>query len=324
MPDKSTIIFRADGGRNIGMGHFSRSLALAEMLKEHFHCIYATRTPSEYQINEIKRVCHELIELPSDEGHFKVFLNHLKGNEIVVLDNYFFLTAYQKSIRSKGCRLVCIDDTHDKHFVADVVINHAEGIEPSLYSIEPHTQLLLGLKYALLRKEFRMFSKQEYEKEFSCLIIMGGADPYNFTDYLLQLISNINLSKKVAVVSPSMPKHKDIVWYQKLTATEISLLMGKSEFGIFPASTVAIEACAKRLPFICGYFVDNQIEIYKGIEHNNLAFCVGNYHLLSEKHFTETVFEIMNPNNISLIQHNQSKFVDNKSNKRFLEIFKAL
>jgi len=28
-----TIVFRADGGPSIGMGHFTRTLALAEMLK---------------------------------------------------------------------------------------------------------------------------------------------------------------------------------------------------------------------------------------------------------------------------------------------------
>ncbi len=30
---KRIIIFRADGGPTIGMGHFTRTLALAEMLK---------------------------------------------------------------------------------------------------------------------------------------------------------------------------------------------------------------------------------------------------------------------------------------------------
>ena len=28
---------------------------------------------------------------------------------------------YQRAIKQKGCRLVCVDDMHDKHYVADVV-----------------------------------------------------------------------------------------------------------------------------------------------------------------------------------------------------------
>jgi len=72
---KRTIIFRADGGPSIGMGHFTRTLALAEMLNEHFHCIFATRHPTEYQIAEIEKICHEIIDLPEDDTHFERFLD---------------------------------------------------------------------------------------------------------------------------------------------------------------------------------------------------------------------------------------------------------
>ena len=150
---KPKIIFRADGGPTIGMGHFIRTLALAEMLKDDFYCIYATQSPTYYQINEIEGVCHERIDLPADETHFNVFIDLLKGDEIVVLDNYYFSTEYQRAIKAKGCKLVCIDDMHDKHFVADVIVNHAP-ISSSNYSATAYTKLLLGFNYALLRQDF--------------------------------------------------------------------------------------------------------------------------------------------------------------------------
>src|SRR4030095_2375161 len=78
----------------------------------------------------------------------------LKGDEIVVLDGYNFKTTYQQQIKSKGCKLVCIDDIHAYHFVADVVINHAPGIDAKQYSCEAYTQLYLGTKYVLLKKIF--------------------------------------------------------------------------------------------------------------------------------------------------------------------------
>ena len=43
--------------------------------------------------------------------------------KIVVLDGYHFDTNYQTKIKQKGCKLVCIDDLHDKHFVADIIIH---------------------------------------------------------------------------------------------------------------------------------------------------------------------------------------------------------
>ncbi len=159
---KKTIIFRADGSKTIGMGHFVRTLALAEMLKEHFHCIFATRNPSIYQVKQIEKICNDFINLPEGESHFKIFLEYLKGNEIVVLDNYFFTTDYQYKIKSKGCTLICIDDIHDKHYVADIVINQAEGMSKSKFSIEKYTKLLLGYRYALLRKEYYSIIKKYY------------------------------------------------------------------------------------------------------------------------------------------------------------------
>ena len=35
------IIFRADAGAGIGYGHFIRSLALADMLKNDFDCVFS-------------------------------------------------------------------------------------------------------------------------------------------------------------------------------------------------------------------------------------------------------------------------------------------
>jgi spore coat polysaccharide biosynthesis predicted glycosyltransferase SpsG len=61
---KRKVIFRADGNESIGMGHFTRTLALVEILKEDFLCLFATQEPSIYQINEIARVGCEFISLP--------------------------------------------------------------------------------------------------------------------------------------------------------------------------------------------------------------------------------------------------------------------
>lgn len=37
------IYFRADAGAEIGYGHFIRTLALADMLKDDFSCVFVTQ-----------------------------------------------------------------------------------------------------------------------------------------------------------------------------------------------------------------------------------------------------------------------------------------
>jgi UDP-2,4-diacetamido-2,4,6-trideoxy-beta-L-altropyranose hydrolase len=327
---KRTIVFRADGGPTIGMGHFIRTLALAEMLKQHFHCVYATRRPTDYQVSEIGKVCHDIIDLPEDNSHFEQFLSLLQGDEIVVLDNYFFDTEYQRAIKSKGCKLVCIDDIHDKHYLADIVINHAEGLSSNGFSTEPYTKLLLGYQYALIRKEFRERVNTFSEKEYACLVMMGGADPFGLTNKIIHGLEKIEFDKPIAVVNGAAQKNHNnksggkFLFFDKLDAKEVAKLMSASEFGIFPASTVAIEACAKRLPFVCGYFVDNQKDIYLGIEKNNIAVCVGDLNKLQETQISDAVKVICLKDRSEFMQKQQTEFMDNQSNQRLLKIFQEL
>ena len=74
MAYKQKILFRADAGAEIGYGHFIRTLALADMLKDDFECVLYTQAPSEYQRKECEKVC-KLVELPADETRFQLFLD---------------------------------------------------------------------------------------------------------------------------------------------------------------------------------------------------------------------------------------------------------
>lgn len=279
---RHTIIFRADGSPSIGMGHFTRTLALAEMLNEHFNCVFATCQPSEYQISAIESICHNKIDLPEDDSHFDIFLEHLKGDEIVVLDNYYFTTEYQKAIKAKGCKLVCIDDMHDKYFVADVVINHAP-LNKDSFSTALYTRLLISFDYALLRSEFfqnqpKTEAPKKLKKAFLCI---GGADFNNLTSKILGDLIEINQIEVITIIVGNayqyyeclvekvneFSKKKQIKLFDNLNACELIKQMKNSDFAIVPCSTVLLEAISQRLPVLTGYYVDNQKDIANHLEN---------------------------------------------------------
>jgi len=54
---KRKVIFRADAGQSIGYGHFIRSLALADMIRNDFDILFATVNPTDYQKTELAKVC---------------------------------------------------------------------------------------------------------------------------------------------------------------------------------------------------------------------------------------------------------------------------
>lgn len=271
---KRKILFRADAGQSIGYGHFIRTLALADMLKDDFECVYYTQSPTEYQKKELSKVC-SLVELPADKSRFELFLRYLQGDEIIVLDNYFYTTEYQRQIKRKGCKLVCIDDMHDKHYFADAVVNHGYA-KPEEFDCEPYTKLCLGSKWSLLRKQFLVPIK-EHERKRQIVVCFGGADPQQLTDRVVSYLLKLAVPYEIVVVLGdaayiSDDNRKRVTIMHNLTAQEMAYLFETSSIGILPASSVRIEAVSRGLKVICGYFVDNQqIGYERSLEYKDIV-----------------------------------------------------
>ena len=284
---KRKVYFRADGDTNIGMGHVVRILALADMLSNDYECIFATRFISDFVRSEAS-FCKEVIQLPENQTHFNEFLTYLAPNDIVVLDNYFFDTDYQRQIKAKGCKLVCIDDMHDKHYVADMVINHAIGLKEEQFSVESYTRLCLGLDYALLRKPFLNAIPRERTEYKRCLVCIGGADKHNITTKLVNILDKKEEIDTIDVVLGSAFIHKralsqvielsekDVNLFENLTAEQMVERMQTADFGILPASSISLEAIAVGMPFLLGWYVDNQEEYYQNLLQTYSARGLGN------------------------------------------------
>ena len=285
MANKQKILFRADAGAEIGYGHFIRTLALADMLKDDFECVFFTQAPSEYQRKECEKVCR-LVELPEDETRFQLFLDSLQGDEIVVLDNYFYTTEYQKAIKNKGCKLVCIDDMHDKHYVADVVVNHGL-VEPDEFDCENFTRLCLGASWALLRRPF-LIPIKSIERKPQLVICFGGADPQHLTDKVVSMLFSLKLEQRIVVILGdtaflSGENRKKVTILHNLSAQQMADLFEESAFGILPASTVSMEATSRGLPLLIGYYVDNQEEGYLKSVKSGSFIPLGDFRMLTKE-----------------------------------------
>lgn len=290
MGNKRKVFFRADAGAKIGYGHFIRSLALADMLKEDFDCTFFTVQPSAYQLDELKKVCGYVA---LDEGaSFEEFLTYLNGDEIVVLDNYFFNTDYQERIKEKGSILVCIDDMHDKHYVADAVINHGV-VYPGDFDCESYTQLYLGKDYELLRRPF-LQPLRGLKRENTAIVSFGGADPLRITDRIITLLQRINTPYHIVAILGdktylSEENRGKVEIRKNLTAQQMADIFETSAFGILSTSTVSLEAMSRELPVMIGYYVDNQEEGYKRFSQRGSFIPLGHLPELTEKNLVDAI-----------------------------------
>lgn len=293
MIEKRKIYFRADAGPEIGYGHYIRSLALADMLKQDFDCTMFTQNPTEYQLCEAKDIC-TVIALPADETRFDKFLTYLTGEEIVVLDNYFYTTDYQRMIKAMGCKLVCIDDMHDKHYVADVVINHCVENQ-SLFHIEDYTKLCLGISYSLLRRPFWRQIPNNNRVPNSYAICFGGADYLNLTQkYVKYLLNNNNVQHIVAIVGDgyahemSLCISPKVSVEKKLNAYQIAEVFSTVKNVVCSSSSISYEAISCGANVYSGWYVSNQRMIYEMWRKKGCIIPLGN---LQDMHMNQVFTE---------------------------------
>ncbi|MEM6298312.1 MAG: UDP-2,4-diacetamido-2,4,6-trideoxy-beta-L-altropyranose hydrolase [Bacteroidota bacterium] len=322
------VFFRADGNSNIGLGHLIRSLALAQMLKPDFQATFLVQNPSK-SIQAQIREAHKLISLPQREDYLaeakQIVEQFISPQTLIVLDGYAFATEYQRILKTAGAKIICIDDLRAYYFLADAIINHAEGLPEKAYSCEPQTQLFLGTQYALLRTPFREATKKsriirEIKSVFVCL---GGADPKNFSKEVVEVCLAQTQIQSVHLVLGSAYLFRDslkelegerLKIHEDLNADQMCALMQETDVGIVPASGISYEACAVRLPILVGWYMDNQQDLYQFLTQNGLAVGVGNFESLVEKlsQFTPTQAQ----------QQAQEHYFDGQTAERFKRIFR--
>ncbi|QNF34192.1 UDP-2,4-diacetamido-2,4,6-trideoxy-beta-L-altropyranose hydrolase [Adhaeribacter swui] len=281
------LLFRTDGNSTIGLGHFVRSLALAEMLQPYYHCSFAIQAPSEAIAEQIQKSGCVLIKLPATTNYISEaeYLAQSYAGQFaaVILDGYQFLTGYQSALRP-FFKIICIDDLHTTHFLVDVIINPAGGITPENYAKEAYTKVYTGPAFALLRQPFLKAAQQVRSRPDSprVFINMGGADPENFTLQVITALLQRPENFKIEVVLGSAYSYlttlknstahtNQLNLHQGLSAVEMCQLMQQCTFAILPPSTVAYEWCSVGGPLFLIRTAENQKNLERFLLQQHLA-----------------------------------------------------
>jgi len=217
----TAVVLRADAGPEIGAGHVMRSLALAQGLAEAgrrpIFAVGAGTGAVEARLRaEGVDVAPILAPSGSDEdAEATTRIARDARADWVVIDGYRFGAAYHRAVAAGGLRRLAIDDRGDAAArEADLVVNQNLHAEAQLYGPAPRATLLLGPRYALLRKEFRARSvppRSVAAIARRLLVTFGGSDPRAMTERVLDAVDRLDPALEVAVVVGASNQRKDAI-----------------------------------------------------------------------------------------------------------------
>lgn len=328
------VIIRVDAYKEIGIGHLTRCLALASMLRNHFSITFLCQEKDLKTLQLIKDQGFVLKTLPVQtiDQEIPLILKLITKDDIVVIDGYQFSKSYQESLRKHCHSLIYIDDLNNGEFSADLIINHNLHATHENYQVQPEAKVLKGADYLLLRSEF--FEENRVERNLSSdfssiLVCMGGADRENLTLFFAQELSKFFKGKITLIIGSAYAFHKELedfcqkfpqfVIEKNLSARSLVERLKSHGLLICTSSMIASEACAVGIPMVLGYMEKNQEKIAHLFHQKGLAFSLGNL-MNKQFHLKEVLGNVNREKQLAA----QAQFIDKQSPKRVLSEFKHI
>ena len=292
-----TLLIRADAGAAMGTGHVMRCLALAQAWQDAGgQCIFAMADSTSALE---RRLCAEGMEIQrltvragtSEDAKQTQYIAGEKNAPWIVVDGYQFGSEYQSAIKSAGFKLLFLDDNaHAEIYSADLVLNQNIHAAAKLYAKrKTYTHLLLGPRYAMLRRDFHGWRNWRREIPASgrkILVTMGGSDPNNLTTLVLEAIRqlpNPNL-ETVVLLGGSNPHLQSVQAamgepQQSMRliadATNVAEWMAWADVAVAGAGTTFWEMSFLGLPGILLVLAENQAGVAAAAERLGIACSLG-------------------------------------------------
>ncbi len=291
-----TLIIRADASIAIATGHVMRCLALAQAWQDAGGSVVFAMAESTPAIDRrLRAEGMEIVPLEAvtnsvqDAREVSALSRHYQA-PWVVIDGYRFDSEYQRTLKNAGVKLLFVDDLGQcEHYSADLVLNQNVHASESMYaSCEPYTRFLFGPHFAMLRRDFRHWSRWQRAIRPSgrkVLVTMGGSDPHNLTAVVLEALRGVKIDglEIVAVLGGSNPhidslerlaERSPVVRLLK-DAENMPELMAWADVAVSAAGSTCGEMCMLGLPAILIDLAGNQRPVAQELSRKQAAIHLG-------------------------------------------------
>jgi UDP-2,4-diacetamido-2,4,6-trideoxy-beta-L-altropyranose hydrolase len=198
------LVLRADGGSTIGLGHAMRMIALGEAWIEHGG--RANWLVADAPGSVVERAVAAGIDVarlataPGSAADATAVLDRLAGDRTaaIVADGPAFDVAYLDALAPVADRLMVVDDMASlAGYPTALVLNQNAHADRASYPPDSGPRYLLGLRYVMLRHEFRREiapRRPVQGRAGRVLVTFGGADVAGLTMRTIHAIERLDPS----------------------------------------------------------------------------------------------------------------------------------
>lgn len=244
------IIILTEAGKNFGLGHLSRCLAL----KRHF--LKANFSVDIYNRGDFKS--EDCINLDWFD------MQNLKSifSPIVIVDSYYTDFELCSYIADKAKVCVFLDDFSRMKYPKNAILFNG-SLNAERFYIEVENKMFLGIEYGLLRDEFLKYEKKEIRQDIlKVLIALGNNDYLNNTQKVLDIVTKELSYAEINVIVPN--NHKPLNYgfntniYSNLSPRLLKDLMIDCDLAISGGGVTMVELQSTRTPTIVLETATNQ------------------------------------------------------------------
>ena len=297
------VAIRVDSSRFIGTGHVARMLVLASELRSlGAGVIFVCKQYDGAVYEKINEKNFDCVLIPDNSNHGSISANpsswlgtseevdfsafysviNKRAVRVVIVDHYAIGATWHMLAKNYGFKVIAIDDIAGRKFAVDILVNQNYGVQESLYDglIIGQPTLLLGAKYAMLAKDYRIYTsriKRDYynKNHINLFLFMGGVDDGDVISNVVKELHNskvkskFNLNIAVGAAYPYLDKLiktlSVLTGFMKYSIhvglPTLSNLINCSDIGIAAGGTNTWERCCLGLPTIIIPVADNQLNI---------------------------------------------------------------
>jgi spore coat polysaccharide biosynthesis predicted glycosyltransferase SpsG len=246
------LLLRADGGTKLGVGHLGRCLALGEAWRDSGGSVtLCSADPPGMWADRFRREGVDVVEPGA----------MLPPGDWAVADGYGFTEADVGGLRSATDRLLVLADRgFGPGVAADLVLDQNLGADGSGYAERyAGARLLLGERYAMLRREFRVATPRPDRGPGvrRVLVSVGGGDG----DAGRDLTGRIRADDRLAGIEVVTLTGSD----------DVTGIMVGVDLAVAAAGTTVWELCCLAVPAVLFAIAANQLALVEGLVATGVA-----------------------------------------------------